>query len=391
MKIRVENIKKKFRKYLALDDVSITIQPGEFLALLGPSGSGKTTLLRIIAGLENEDSGAVYLDGLSEADSKKGSVGFVFQHYALFRHMTVFENVAFGLRVRPYRVRKTEKEIRERVRELLSLVHLSGLEWQYPSQLSGGQRQRVALARVLAIEPKVMLLDEPFGALDSKVRKELRRWLRRLHDDMGITTIFVTHDQEEAMEIADRVAILDKGKIVQVGTPEEIWSHPANAFVYDFLGHYNEFLGWQDEVGVLHLCDDEILLKMIHERNQNGDEDEYKQSWWKKFLSYLGFPSSRNQKIAPSVSEYPERNYVPVFIRPFEIRIDKEPLEETSAVPAKVVHVNPAGSLIKVELERATGQLIQAEVSKEVAEMLEIKRGDVLWISPKNYKIFTPE
>lgn len=390
MQIRVENIKKKFRKYLALDDVSITVKPGEFLALLGPSGSGKTTLLRIIAGLEIQDSGDIFMEGVSSNSTRKGAVGFVFQHYALFRHMTVFENIAFGLRVRPYNQRKTEREIRDRVHELLRLVHLSGLEWQYPSQLSGGQRQRVALARVLAIEPKVMLLDEPFGALDSKVRKELRRWLRRLHDEMRITTVFVTHDQEEAIEIADRIAILDKGKIVQVGTPEEIWSHPINSFVYDFLGNYNEFLGWQDETGVMHLCDDETLIRMKWLQNELLEE-EASVSWWKKVVQFFWSPAKQKNKLEIPISEdHPERVYVPVFIRPLEIRLDKTQVEDKTSVPARVVHVNPAGSLIKVELERSSGQLIQAEVSKEVSEMLNIKRGDELWISPKNFKIFIP-
>lgn len=381
MKIHVNKLSKKFGSYQALKDVSLNIESGEFLALLGPSGSGKTTLLRIIAGLEIEDEGSIDM----EITQRKGEVGFVFQHYALFRHMTVFENVAFGLRVRPYHKRKSEQEIRKRVYELLELVHLKGLEWQYPSQLSGGQRQRVALARVLAIEPKVMLLDEPFGALDSKVRKELRRWLRRIHDEMKITTVFVTHDQEEAMEIADRIAILDKGKLIQIGTPEEIWSAPANSFVYDFLGHYNEFLGWQDETGTLQLCDDE-LLKQIKQSQKKGPEKRLN-TFWTRFCAFFGI-QKEEKNVSEVVSDYPQRNYVPVFVRPYEIRLDKTQPEQKSAIPAKVVHVNPAGPLIKVELERTDGQLIQAEITQEVRDLLSVHKNDLLWVSPKNFKIY---
>jgi sulfate/thiosulfate transport system ATP-binding protein len=236
--IEVRNIVKRYGAFAALDDVDLKVDTGELLALLGPSGSGKTSLLRIIAGLDWPDSGSVSFDGEDALARGAGErhVGFVFQHYALFRHMSVFENVAFGLRVQPRAVRKSEADIRKRVRELLDLVQLDWLANRYPSQLSGGQRQRIALARALAIEPRILLLDEPFGALDAKVRKELRRWLRQLHDEIHVTSIFVTHDQEEALEVANRVVVMDKGKIEQIGSPSDVYDNPATAFVHGFIG-----------------------------------------------------------------------------------------------------------------------------------------------------------
>jgi sulfate transport system ATP-binding protein len=236
--IEVKNLVKKFGAFAALDHVDLKVANGELLALLGPSGSGKTTLLRIIAGLDWPDSGEVTFDGEDALARGAGErdVGFVFQHYALFRHMTVFENVAFGLRVQPRAIRKDEASIRARVKELLDLVQLDWLSDRYPSQLSGGQRQRIALARALAIEPRILLLDEPFGALDAKVRKELRQWLRSLHSEIHVTSIFVTHDQEEALEVANRVVVMDKGRIEQIGTPGEVYDHPATAFVHGFIG-----------------------------------------------------------------------------------------------------------------------------------------------------------
>jgi sulfate transport system ATP-binding protein len=236
--IEVKNIVKKFGAFAALDNVDLKVAEGELLALLGPSGSGKTTLLRIIAGLDWPDAGEVSFNGVNALAHGAGErhVGFVFQHYALFRHMTVFENVAFGLRVQPRAVRKDEAGIRKRVKELLDLVQLDWLSDRYPSQLSGGQRQRIALARALAIEPRILLLDEPFGALDAKVRKELRQWLRSLHSEIHVTSIFVTHDQEEALEVANRVVVMDKGRIEQIGTPGEVYDYPATAFVHGFIG-----------------------------------------------------------------------------------------------------------------------------------------------------------
>ncbi|NTV11651.1 MAG: sulfate ABC transporter ATP-binding protein, partial [Zoogloea sp.] len=245
MSIQVNNIHKAFGNFVALNDVSLDFPTGELTALLGPSGCGKTTLLRIIAGLERADGGGVLLDGedASSQDVRNRNVGFVFQHYALFRHMTVFENVAFGLRVKPRKERPAEAAIRRKVHELLELVQLDWLADRYPAQLSGGQRQRIALARALAVEPRVLLLDEPFGALDAKVRKELRRWLRRLHDELHVTSVFVTHDQEEALEVADRVVVMNKGQVEQVGAPSEVYDRPATPFVYGFLGSVNLFHG----------------------------------------------------------------------------------------------------------------------------------------------------
>jgi len=254
MSIEIRNISKQFGTFQALRDVSLDIESGELIALLGPSGCGKTTLLRIIAGLETPDVGTIHFSGEDTTDVhvRDRGVGFVFQHYALFRHMTVFENVAFGLRVKPRNERPSEAQIKKKVTDLLKLVQLDWIADRYPSQLSGGQRQRIALARALAVEPKVLLLDEPFGALDAKVRKELRRWLRRLHDELHVTSIFVTHDQEEALEVADRVVVINQGKIEQSGSPQEVWEHPASPFVYGFLGDVNLFHGRAHE-GLVHL------------------------------------------------------------------------------------------------------------------------------------------
>ena len=245
MSIEIRNLNKRFGATVVCDDLNLDIPAGELVALLGPSGSGKTTLLRIIAGLEVPDSGHVLFHGedATHTTVRERNVGFVFQHYALFNHMSIFENVAFGLRVRPKERRPAEREIKSKVMELLKLVQLDWVADRYPHQLSGGQRQRIALARALAVEPKVLLLDEPFGALDAKVRKELRRWLRRLHDEMHVTSVFVTHDQDEAMEVADRIVVMNQGRIEQQGSPDEVYDHPASPFVLQFLGDVNLFHG----------------------------------------------------------------------------------------------------------------------------------------------------
>jgi sulfate transport system ATP-binding protein len=245
MSIEVKNLNRRFGRTVACDNLNLDIPAGELVALLGPSGCGKTTLLRIIAGLEVPDSGSVLFHGedATNTDVRDRNVGFVFQHYALFGHMSIFENVAFGLRVRPKATRPGEAEIKSKVMQLLKLVQLDWLADRYPHQLSGGQRQRIALARALAVEPKVLLLDEPFGALDAKVRKELRRWLRRLHDEVHVTSVFVTHDQDEAMEVADRVVVMNQGRIEQQGTPDQVYDHPATPFVLQFLGDVNLFHG----------------------------------------------------------------------------------------------------------------------------------------------------
>ncbi|MFA5950059.1 MAG: sulfate ABC transporter ATP-binding protein [Hyphomicrobium sp.] len=269
MSIAVSQISKSFGAFKALDNISLDLPRGELIALLGPSGCGKTTLLRIIAGLETADEGSVLIGGedASNKHVRERNVGFVFQHYALFRHMSVFENVAFGLRVKPRTHRPTEAKIRERVMRLLELVQLSWLADRFPSQLSGGQRQRVALARALAVEPQVLLLDEPFGALDAKVRKELRRWLRRLHDELHISSIFVTHDQEEALEVSDRIVLMNRGRIEQIGSPHEIYNSPATSFAYSFIGTVNEFRG-RVEGGFLRVGDD--LLPHGHDELGDG-------------------------------------------------------------------------------------------------------------------------
>ena len=242
MEVRVSNVRKEFDGFAALRDVSLDIRSGELIALLGPSGSGKTTLLRLIAGLELPSQGKIFFGDMdaSEKTVQERNIGFVFQHYALFRHMTILDNISFGLKVRPRATRPPTGEIRRRAMELLDLVQLSGLEKRYPNQLSGGQRQRVALARALAIEPGVLLLDEPFGALDAQVRRELRRWLREMHDRTGHTTVFVTHDQEEALELSDRLCVMSQGAIEQVGTPDEVYDHPASPFVFGFIGESSE-------------------------------------------------------------------------------------------------------------------------------------------------------
>lgn len=267
MSIEVRNLNKRFGKTVVCDNLNLDIPSGELVALLGPSGSGKTSLLRIIAGLEVPDSGTVLFHGedTTYTDVRERQVGFVFQHYALFAHMTIFENVAFGLRVRPKATRPSDKEITAKVTDLLKLVQLDWIADRYPHQLSGGQRQRIALARALAVEPKVLLLDEPFGALDAKVRKELRRWLRRLHDEVHVTSVFVTHDQEEAMEVADRIVVMNEGRIEQVGSPDEVYDHPATPFVLKFLGDVNLFRGRLDHAQGALPADGDVSYVRPHE------------------------------------------------------------------------------------------------------------------------------
>lgn len=257
MSIEIRNVSKRFGAFQALDEINLDIRSGELVALLGPSGCGKTTLLRIIAGLETPDVGSIVFHGedVSGHDVRDRNVGFVFQHYALFRHMTVFDNVAFGLRMKPKKERPSEAQIKDKVHELLGMVQLDWLADRYPEQLSGGQRQRIALARALAVEPKILLLDEPFGALDAKVRKELRRWLARLHEEINLTSVFVTHDQEEAMEVADRIVVMNKGVVEQIGSPGEVYEQPASDFVYHFLGDSNR----------LHLGEEGHILFRPHE------------------------------------------------------------------------------------------------------------------------------
>ena len=267
MSIEVRNLNKRFGQTVVCDNLNLDIPSGELVALLGPSGSGKTSLLRIIAGLEAPDTGTVLFHGedTTHTDVRRRQVGFVFQHYALFGHMSIFENVAFGLRVRPKATRPSDKQITAKVTDLLKLVQLDWLADRYPHQLSGGQRQRIALARALAVEPKVLLLDEPFGALDAKVRKELRRWLRRLHDEVHVTSVFVTHDQEEAMEVADRIVVMNQGRIEQVCTPDEVYDHPATPFVLKFLGDVNLFHGRLDHAQGVAAASGDVSYVRPHE------------------------------------------------------------------------------------------------------------------------------
>lgn len=396
MAIHLSHIRKKFGNFVALDDVSLEIKDGELIALLGPSGSGKTTLLRIIAGLEAADSGEVLMDGERTGDKhvRERNVGFVFQHYALFKHMTVFDNVAFGLRVRPPHLRPSDYQIRRQVMELLQLVHLAAFYDRYPSQLSGGQRQRVALARALAVKPKVLLLDEPFGALDAKVRKELRRWMRRLHEEMPVTSVFVTHDQEEAMEVADRVVVMSNGKIEQVGTPDEVWNHPVNGFVYDFLGNYNEFEGWKEEDGTVHITEYDVS-----EAPAKAPATQSETRWWQRYPKAVQLMQHMLPGILPEIDEsalFIPRNVKPVlgkgkpvklYTRPHEMFVTKVKDDKEYTV-AKVVHLNPAGSLVKMELERNNGALLQVEVPKSVIDAQQIVKGDTLFIRPKEVKVF---
>ncbi len=349
MSIEVRHITKTFGGFSALKDVSLEVPMGELIALLGPSGSGKTTLLRIIAGLEVPDSGAVLFnrEDATDISARDRRVGFVFQHYALFRHMTVFENVAFGLRVRPRRLRPSQAAIREKVSELLKLVQLDWLADRYPSQLSGGQRQRVALARTLAVEPKMLLLDEPFGSLDAKVRKELRRWLRRLHDDLHITSVFVTHDQEEALEVADRVVVMNEGRVEQIGTPDEVYHRPANSFVYNFLGNVNLF----------------------HARVEGGK-------------AYIGDMAME----LPEQAE-PDAKSALVYVRPHLLDIDHQP-DGSNHFRARVEHINPAGPLVKVELETEWGDPVHVEISQDRYRALHLKKGAEVFITPKEKKLF---
>jgi sulfate/thiosulfate transport system ATP-binding protein len=353
MTIEVRNVTKRFGAFTALADVSLEVPKGELVALLGPSGSGKTTLLRIIAGLEAPDAGAVLFEGeeATERAPRERQVGFVFQHYALFRHMTVFENVAFGLRVLPRKIRPSREEIRARVRELLGLVQLEWLADRSPGHLSGGQRQRVALARALAVKPSVLLLDEPFGALDARVRKELRRWLRRLHDEIHVTSVFVTHDQEEALEVADRIVVMNEGRIEQAGTPEEVYEKPANPFVYNFLGHVNIFHG------------------RVHAgRARIGNID-------------LDVPEHAAARHAQAVA----------YARPHEIAIERVRASD-EAIEAVVRDVHAAGPLVRLELlPRDGGKPIEAELTRERYLELGLKAGESAFLTPRKLRVFVDD
>jgi sulfate transport system ATP-binding protein len=350
MSIEIRNVTKNFGSFSALNNVSLDVPSGELVALLGPSGCGKTTLLRIIAGLESPDGGNILFHGndATERDVRERQVGFVFQHYALFRHMTVFENVAFGLRVRPRATRPSNDEIKRRVHELLELVQLDWLADRYPPQLSGGQRQRIALARALAVEPRVLLLDEPFGALDAKVRKDLRRWLRRLHDELHITSVFVTHDQEEALEVADRIVVMNHGNVEQIGSPQEVYDNPASPFVYKFLGNVNLFHS-RVTAGRANIGEIELQLDDHHEAQDS-----------------------------PAFA----------YVRPHDIEILKERTAEPS-FEAVVSYVHAIGPLVRLELERADHtELVEAELTRERFKELDIAEGARVFVQPRNVRVF---
>ncbi len=349
MSIQVKHIEKHFGTFHALKDITLDFPEGELVALLGPSGCGKTSLLRIIAGLESADSGQVLLEGEDATDLhvRHRQVGFVFQHYALFRHMTVFDNVAFGLRVRPRATRPNEAEIKKRVTRLLDLVQLGFLADRYPAQLSGGQRQRIALARALAVEPRVLLLDEPFGALDAKVRKELRRWLRTLHDELHITSIFVTHDQEEALEVADQIVVMNKGQVEQIGSPREVYDHPASPFVFDFLGQANRFDG-EIKQNTLQLGQSQIILPVHHQQANEG------------------------RTIA--------------FARPNELHIHTSPLND--AIEANFLREVWIAGDIRAELQDRDGRLIEISLTPEQSEGLKLRHQQTVWITASNVHLF---
>ncbi|BEP42787.1 sulfate ABC transporter ATP-binding protein [Variovorax sp. 375MFSha3.1] len=360
MSIEIRNISKQFGDFRALRDVSLDVDSGELVALLGPSGCGKTTLLRIIAGLETADTGSILFSGEDTTDVhvRERQVGFVFQHYALFRHMTVFENVAFGLRVKPRKERPSDAQIRQKVTDLLKLVQLDWLADRYPSQLSGGQRQRIALARALAVEPKVLLLDEPFGALDAKVRKELRRWLRRLHDELHVTSIFVTHDQEEALEVADRVVVINKGQIEQVGSPQEVWDQPASPFVYGFLGDVNLFHGRADNGAV------QLDGMRLESPEHSGARDAKARA----------------------------------YVRPHDIDVTPY-VNGASGIVATLSRAIVVGPIARLELEPTesnpdnpgSGTIIEAQLPAQQFRDLGLKEGDTVVANPRKARVFVEE
>lgn len=375
MQIEFHQLSKLYKDCSAIEDVSFVINQGELLALLGPSGSGKTTLLKIIAGLEVPSQGQILINqkNVTKLSPKDRDVGFVFQHYALFKHMTVFENIAFGLRVKPKSDRLPNKEIENRVNELLKLVKIDNLGLRYPNELSGGQRQRVALARALAVEPKILLLDEPFSALDAKLKLELRRWLRELQKQTKITIILVTHDQEEALDIADRVVILNKGKIEQIGTPKEIYHTPDNEFVYNFLGHYNVFKATKDIQGKISIL------------SKKDCSISKAKKWYNthKIVSNIAniFRSSK------SMDSLELKEFFEVFVRPYDMEITNKQKND-EYIKAVITHFNLAGPLVKLELESSEYELIQAEISQENFDNLKLKKGEVVYTKPKQITMF---
>ena len=353
MSIQVKHIDKNFSTFRALDDITLEFPTGKLVALLGPSGCGKTTLLRIIAGLEQADSGEIWLEGLNASNLhvRDRQIGFMFQHYALFQHMSVFDNIAFGLRVKPKAERPPESVIKKRVTELLDLVQLGALATRLPAQLSGGQRQRIALARALAVNPRVLLLDEPFGALDAKVRKELRRWLRQLHDELHITSIFVTHDQEEALEVADEIVLMNRGKVEQVGSPLQVFSQPATPFACNFLGTVNRFDGkWVN--GAVQFHAERLPLPTTPAGVREGTD-------------------------------------VIAFARPHELQIAPQ-LEQADGVKAKVSRILAFGPVARVELSASDSPNVFYEVDVTAQELnsLQLSVGQAVRLLPLQLRVF---
>ncbi|MBO1273476.1 TOBE-like domain-containing protein [Shewanella sp. 4t3-1-2LB] len=354
MSIRLSNISKKFGQFQALSPLNLDIEEGEMIGLLGPSGSGKTTLLRIIAGLEGADSGQLYFGDrdVTQVHVRERHVGFVFQNYALFRHMTVAENVAFGLHVMPRKQRPTAAEIQKRVSLLLDTVQLGHLAQRYPEQLSGGQKQRIALARALATQPEVLLLDEPFGALDAKVRKELRRWLRSLHDELKFTSVFVTHDQDEALELSDRVVVMSNGHIEQVNTPAELYAQPNSRFVFDFLGNVNVFTA------------------------------EWQQSHWRNGAAFL---------VPPAQPQLQQNGAV--YVRSHELALSDKPNSQAN-LPFEIVSITPIGAEVRVELAAHgwhSEQLWEAKFTHHQLQEMGLKRGNLVFVTPQTGYFFAEQ
>ena len=350
--ITIQNVSKSFGLYQALTNVNLEVKKGELVALLGPSGCGKTTLLRIVAGLESLSAGSILFNNedITRQSPQSRKIGFVFQHFALFRHMTVFDNIAFGLTVLPTKRRPPKNEIKKKVDDLLKLIQMEWLADVFPGKLSGGQRQRVALARALAIEPTVLLLDEPFSSLDATVRRELRRWLKRLHDELHSTSIFVTHDQEEALEIANRVVVMNKGEIEQIGSPQDVYDHPANKFVYQFLGDVNVFKG-RISKGCFD-CSGSLFDSPAHSAVEN--------------TSAIG------------------------CIRPDEIEITREPSD--GLISAKIISIRPAGPVVRLELKRDDdGELVLAELKRNTYRLLNIHQNDRIYFNIAGMKVFIDE
>lgn len=366
MSVEVRGVSKTYGSFTALRDINLKIETGELVALLGPSGSGKTTLLRIIAGMDTPDAPATTSTSTDEADGSilffgedvakmsvgQRRVGFVFQHYALFKHMTVFDNIAFGLRVRPKSSRPAKSEITDRVHRLLKLIQLEGFGQRFPMQLSGGQRQRVALARALAIEPRILLLDEPFGALDAKVRQSLREWLRRLHEEMHTTTVLVTHDQEEALEVADRVVVMNQAKIEQVGSPAEVFHHPASEFVIDFLGNVNVFHG-----------------RIAGANFQPG-------------------PLSANLPLLQSAGA--SSSATKIYVRPHEMKIARSK-EDTDAIEATVERINRAGVNAKIHLQTHQNDQVRVDLPLDQLDALALQIGERVYFKPIQARVFAPD